>query len=870
MTSKRIGPGESANSTRASNRNSNETLSQITNAAFLAGIFTNTDPGSHVVTCQFPGDPHKQKSWPPKVWTGDAIDGGQNAYFALATVKPDASGKLARRKDNFAGLHCVMLDDIGTKADDLLLTPSWVIETSPGNHQAGFIFDSPLELADADALFKALNVANRLTDTGGQNPVRWARLPVGINSKGSLSEPFVCRLSAWAPETRYTLNELVSGLGLDLEPHQPKKRRKRGATIQHDDGVFTPRAETNPVIAALRARDLYKRPLGNGKHEITCPWVSEHTDQIDGGTAYWEPDDNRPRGGFKCQHGHCTDRHVNELLGWLDVKDHEAKHKPTFHITGGTLHILVRNAERVMAETGSYFQQGGAIVTVMTPPGAETCARHIRKEALPFLLTGMANWLRHDARTDDWVPIDAPGKVCAGLFDAPEYVYLPALNSISRQPYLRPDGTVATSAGYDPVTGTFGAFDTRQFRVITQPTEGETQAALRRILALVTETSFATPADQAAALAAFLTAAVRPSLEVAPGFLFNAHQPGSGKSYLQEMTALFATDGEVASATLKANDDEMEKSILAALLRSPAVLRFDEAQGDILPTKFLVSALTSEHVSGRILGQSKVIAPSTRSVFLFAGNNVQPVGDMLRRVLVCNLDAKLENPESREFKHDPMTYLRAHRAEYISDALTLICAHIAANPDRVPCRSLNGYPRWDTWVRQTVLWLGLPDPCTSMFAVARTDPNNERLAELLEVWHDCFGDWPKAARDAIKQADVQQPLKTILLEIAGKNGEIDATVLGRWLKRHEGKVIRDRRFERDEAKSPFAKYAVKKLPIFQTGDENPSNPINPSPGSTAPTRDTRENRVPTAEQKKLAPDFSGPMSAKKFIEGDRL
>jgi hypothetical protein len=617
----------------------------ISNADFLGAIFAHREQDAHVVYLRFSDEPLKRKSWPHTVWTGNDIEGGQNAYFGVATVKPDDDGKLARRKNNFAGLYCVMLDDIGTKADTLPVAPSWLIESSPGNYQAGYIFAEPLNLSDASALFKALTVANRLTDAGGQNAVRWARLPVWINSKSTLAEPFVYRLAEWAPEKRYTLDALVSGLGLDLEPHQPKRRNRKSA-IDHDDGVFTPRAETNPVIAALKARDLYKRPLGSGKHDLTCPWVAEHTDQIDGGTVYYEPDDNFIRGGFKCQHGHCAYRHMNELLTWLGVSDHDAKHKPTFRVAGGTLHIAVRNAERVMAETGRYFQQGGAIVTVMTPPGGETCARHIRKEALPYLLTGMASWLRYDQRTDSWVPIDAPGKVCAGLFDAPEYDSLPPLNAISRQPYLRPDGGVVAQAGYDAITGTFGAFDTRQFRILTTPTDAETQAALKRILALVTETSFATPADRAAAVAAFLTAAIRPALEVAPGFLFNAHQPGSGKSYLQEMTALFATDGEAASGTLKANDDEMEKSILATLLKSPAVLRFDEAQGDILPTKFLVSALTSEHVSGRILGQSKVIAPSTRSLFMFAGNNVQPVGDMLRRVVVCNLDAKVENPEA--------------------------------------------------------------------------------------------------------------------------------------------------------------------------------------------------------------------------------
>ncbi|MCF7967960.1 MAG: RepB family DNA primase [Methylococcaceae bacterium] len=827
---------------------------QNTNAEFLNAIFGNRASDTRVVYCRFPGDPHQRKSWPHSVWAYGDIEGGQNTYFGVAAVKPDKEGRLGRRKDNFAGLHCVMLDDVGTKAnDDLPLTPSWLIETSPGNHQAGFIFEQPIELAEAEALLKALTVANRLTDPGGQNVVRWARLPVGINSKGTLAEPFTCELRAWNPESRYRLDELVSALGLDLLAHTATRRsRKSGVQTDPGDTVYTPRAESNPVITALQARNLYKKPLGSGKHELTCPWVAEHTDQADSGTVYFEPDDNFVRGGFKCQHGHCASRHINELLSLLGVTDHEAKHKPTFRISGGTLHIAVNNAERVMAETGRYFQQGGAIVSVMTPPGGETAARHIRKEALPFLLTGHASWLRNDARSGEWVPIDAPNKVCSGLFDAPEYLHLPALNAIARQPYLRPDGSVVTQAGFDPVTGTFGAFDARLFNVIENPSESEIQSALRQIMALVIETSFATEADKAAALAAFLTAAARPSLPVAPGFLFNAHQPGSGKSYLQDLAILFATDGDVASATLKANDDEMEKSILATLLRSPAVVRFDEAQGDILPIKFLVSSLTSEHVAGRILGQSKVIAPSTRSLFLFAGNNIQPVGDMLRRVLVCNLDAKVENPESREFKHDPLTYLRDHRAEYVSAALTLICAHHQAK-ERMPCRPLNGFPRWDEWIRQTVMWLGLTDPCTSMFAVARTDPNHERLSELLEVWGECFGSEPKAARDAIKRADeTSQRLKAILLEIAGKNGEIDATKLGYWLKRNEGKVISGKRFERDESKSPFAKYAARILPNFQTDEQTPKTPTTPSNEIEQSTRGYRTTRGSTPDREKVS------------------
>lgn len=359
----------------------------ITNAEFLAAIFSDRAADSSVVYCRFKDDPLLRKSWPHKVWDSGDIAGGQNTYFGLASLHPDDEGKVRRRKANFAGLHAVMLDDVGTKVDeDLPITPSWLIESSPGNHQAGFILEQPLALAEATTLFKALTVANRLTDAGGQNVVRLARLPVGCNTKGTLVEPFECELKVWNPAIRYSLAELVNGLGLDLAPHQSaRNHQKTGVPHESGDAVFTPRPETNPVIAALKTRELYQRPLGGGKHEITCPWVAEHTDQIDSGTVYFEPGGDFIRGGFKCQHGHCAHRHINELLAWLEVSDHEAKFKPIFRVTGGTLNLLVPNAERVMAETGRYFQQGGALVMVTTPPGQETVARHVRKEALPFV-----------------------------------------------------------------------------------------------------------------------------------------------------------------------------------------------------------------------------------------------------------------------------------------------------------------------------------------------------------------------------------------------------------------------------------------------------------------------------------------------------
>jgi hypothetical protein len=142
--------------------------------------------------------------------------------------------------------------------------------------------------------------------------------------------------------------------------------------------------------------------------------------------------------------------------------------------------------------------------------------------------------------------------------------------------------------------------------------------------------------------------------------------------------------------------------------------------------------------------------------------------------------------------------------------------------------------------------------CTFMFAVAQTDPNHERLAELLEVRHQCFGDYPRAARDAVKQAETHSPLKAILVEIAGKGGVIDTTRLGYWLKRHEGKVIAGRRFERDQAKTAYAKYAVRTLTHSQAAPESPTTPATPTAEEDAPNRTYRAGRASTAESETVS------------------
>lgn len=318
-----------------------------TNAEFVDAVFPQLPEGAFAAVCSKSGDP-SVGGWPAS--RADNVVGqlsaGQNNFIGCSSFFPGDDGSFKARKARFAACHFLMLDDLGSKVPlDRLggFELSWLIETSPGNHQGGIILADPV--TDGAAAVRLLNavIDAGLCDKGASGPLsRWARLPNGVNGKPKHADeagaPFRCRLVEWRPDKRYTPQEIVNGLQLELaSAGRPKKEAK--PTTDHPrnmgndaDEVLTPRAAENPVVSALKARGLYKTPLGSGKHDVSCPWVQEHTDGMDTGAAYFEPDEIYHLGGFCCQHSHRDKYRIRQLLDFLGVRNTEARHKPVIRI----------------------------------------------------------------------------------------------------------------------------------------------------------------------------------------------------------------------------------------------------------------------------------------------------------------------------------------------------------------------------------------------------------------------------------------------------------------------------------------------------------------------------------------------------------
>ncbi len=785
----------------------------VSNGEFLRTVFGDNLADMRPVVVSFSGNP---TSVPGKLWFGspwlgntdltENLPGDSNNYFSLAVFKPDEAGHYRRQKARFHALHSVMLDDVGSKVatERLTLPPSWMLETSPGNHQAGYLLREPLtDGLVTDKLMNAI-VAAGLCDPGANGPrARLARLPVAVNGKHS--PLFVYKMVVWSPELRYSIEELVDGLQLEMiQATRPRRQSTRTSQERPSDGdpVWIARPDENAVLVELRNRGLYKAPLGEGKHNITCPWVKEHTGEVDSGTAYFEPDDLWPIGGFKCLHGHCADRHVRDLLRTLDIEVSAARMKPTIRIMAGEMNRVVDAAEHELAQSRRHYQRGGLIVTVVTDPGTrETRVQEITLPALVRALAGVATWERFDGRSEDWVRADPPARHASVLFDATSYPHLPVLNGLARQPYLRPDGSLMTAAGYDAATGMFGVFDAREFSVPDKPTQAQAEAALALLKDLLMEFSFASESDLAAALGAMLAATIRPSLIHAPMIHVRAHMVGSGKSYLCELITAFATPQRGTPTTFPADDEECRKLLLAELLRAPAVVEFDNLTSDLVAHKSLCTVLTSEFMSGRILGVSKTATVSTRALFLSSGNNVGPIQDMTRRCLSIRLDPGCETPAARSFtRPDLVRDVLRERGRYVSATLTIVRAWIVADKPKTICKSLAGYGDWSDLCRQPLLWLGCADPTVSVFEAMLDDPDRETLARLLTAWFSVFGKTPAMVRDAVKQAlpfnDANAELLEALHDIADERGEINRRKLGWWIRRHAGRIVDGRRFVR--------------------------------------------------------------------------
>jgi putative DNA primase/helicase len=452
-------------------------------------------------------------------------------------------------------------------------------------------------------------------------------------------------------------------------------------------------------------------------------------------------------------------------------------------VRGGGVLVEPREREKEAADK----RRVKTTILVMTP-----------KPRLAYLINKRAAaFEKYDGRRNDWVRIDPPDKVTEMLLTLGDWKF-PEVTGVVSAPTLRPDGSILSQYGYDPATRLWCDSTLTLPDIPERPSRSWAEKSLQLYKGLLAGFPFVSKVDRAVALSAIMTTVLRGAYSLVPLFLIVAHDPGTGKSYLVDVIASIITGRWCPVITPGKDSEEMEKRLGAVLLEGGAIVSLDNLDFN-LEGAMLNQMLSQPLVKVRPLGQSAVPECEWRGTLFATGNNVRAVGDLVRRVFTCNMDAKMERPELRRFEFKPITRVLNNRASFIAAAIIIARAYRASNRPASNCVSLGGYEDWSSWAREPLLWLGEADPVESMDAARVSDPARAAARELLERWRRVIGIGKAVSVRriiGIANEDNRNGLhrypefRSFLIEHAGtmRGDGIDPVRLGRWLQAEHGRV----------------------------------------------------------------------------------
>jgi len=291
--------------------------------------------------------------------------------------------------------------------------------------------------------------------------------------------------------------------------------------------------------------------------------------------------------------------------------------------------------------------------------------------------------------------------------------------------------------------------------------------------------------DERSFLVGLMTAACRPSLDLAPGFLCNAPSisgAGTGKGLLVRAMCVSGSGAKPLAFTAGHNTEEFDKRLTAAFVEARPAVFLDNFNAKELRSDLLASVLTENPAMVRIMGQTKNVPLHTRTFVAITGNGVQIAEDMVRRLVLCNLDARMADPEQRKFRPGFIDHIYSLRPNLLSACLT-IWRWGRQNPTPIGL-PLGSYETWSRWCRDPLLALGCADPITRMAEIKAADPARKQLADVFEVW------WEKHGNVALKATELAPEVLELIDEKASKKFDgtlqFNRQLVANWLRAHIG------------------------------------------------------------------------------------
>jgi hypothetical protein len=285
------------------------------------------------------------------------------------------------------------------------------------------------------------------------------------------------------------------------------------------------------------------------------------------------------------------------------------------------------------------------------------------------------------------------------------------LSRVVRVPFLRPDGSICTTPGYDRETHTVlvgsGLGD---LTVPEEPTQEQTRLAAKYLMSeWLGDLPFKTEADRANALALALTPFMRGLVPLVPLAVVSGLQMGVGKNLLADCLHILCTGDAAMPLPYVNSEEEMRKQLTAAFAGGAEMFVFDEAH--VVEGAQLARAVTSLTYGDRVLGVSRIAKFPNQVTWVSLGNQVQVNGDMSRRVYFIYLHPSGMNVidrEAKEFRHpDLKSWTSENRTDLVSAALTVLRGWVAADrPGFSRGACMGSFEPWDRMMSGVLAYAG--------------------------------------------------------------------------------------------------------------------------------------------------------------------
>ena len=472
-----------------------------------------------------------------------------------------------------------------------------------------------------------------------------------------------------------------------------------------------------------------------------------------------------------------------------------ALQKPELVIHGGNLPATAEALRDLLAASGRLFDRGLPVRVIRPVDGSPPSAVPLTKHNVVIEAHRLCQPVKMSA-DGDRIQVTLPDRVAQMYLDMSGEWHLPSLAGVSTSPLLSADGSVRVADGYDSATGLW-CCNVPKLKLPAQPSRADAEAALAQLRQAFCTFPFADASrrwdaslavevvdvtgpperDESAFLIALLTAVCRASLWLAPGLLLSAPAvsgAGTGKGLLVPAICTIAFGIRPRAFTMGSDRQELDKRLAAELIEAQPSLFLDNANGVALRSDTLASVLTERPARVRVLGQTRMVMLNSTAFIAITGNGLIITEDLARRFNPCQLDARCEDPEQRQFGSGFLDQVERRRAQLLAACLT-IWRWGRQNAWLLPRgKPLGSFEIWAEWCRDPLLALGCRDPVERIESLKAHDPRRQRIAELFQVWCEHHGATPmkinQLAEPVKAIADPQERAQYMATFIAGLAG----------------------------------------------------------------------------------------------------